>query len=165
MRAHGLSTTDIVTGLVLIGVALGGVIFKLTHDAGALEARIIALEAVQDRRPDIVFMDYSGVGELLALGADPAELEPILAGLGEQEQLLVEAGYVVLNTSALIGGPERLIVPAPGAQALEARLTAVGQGPGSLADTAEIPQTEEDLDALGLRLFDALDAGVGEGGS
>ena len=162
MRAHGLSPTDMMTGLVLIGCAVGGVVFKLTHDAGVLQARIIALETVQDRRPDIVFMDYSSVGDLLALGAQPAELEPILQGLGDQEQLLVEAGYVVLNTSALIGGPERLIVPAPGAQALEARLMAAGQAPGGLADTAERPG--EDLDALGLRLLDALEAGAGEGG-
>ena len=158
MRPQGISTTDIVTGLVLIGCAAGGVIFKLTQDAEALASRITALETVQDRRPDIVFMDYSGIGELLALGADPAELEPILEGIADRERRLVAAGYVVLNTSVLIGGPERLIVPAPGADALEARLAGDRRGAAGVSE-------EPDLDALGVQLFEALDPGAVEGGS
>ena len=163
MRLLEIKSADVIAALVLVGLGLGAVVFKLTDDARALEARIVVLEAVQDRQPDIVFTDYSRVGELLALGAAPAELEPILQGMGDQEQRLIEAGYVVLNTSALVGGPGRFIVPAPGVEALEARLHR-GRSDG-LGGVGGLSEEDPDLNALGLRLFEALDPAGDEGGS
>ena len=145
-----------------------GLVATITQDLGDLYLSPVG-EAITANSANTILLRQKGdvIDRLVAakhVTLSPYEVQLVkslrtVSGGGPGRPAFSEA-YLMTERGRGVG---RLIVPAPGAQALEARLMAAGQAPRGLADTAERP--DEDLDALGRRLLDALDAGAGEGGS
>jgi hypothetical protein len=72
--------------------------------------RLAQLETATENRPPMVVLDYLILAKTMPNGTTPEELNRQMVNLTMQASQYKEAGYIVLNSEAIIGSPESIII-------------------------------------------------------